>query len=74
MGTFLGVPIIRITEHWGLFWGPPVLGNYHIHPQNSACSDGASARSPLLLERRPSWQLLALGSPEFSAVAAGTCQ
>ena len=29
-GTFLGVPIIRITVFWGLYWGPPILGNYHI--------------------------------------------
>ena len=37
MGTFLvgfrvqgsGVPIIRIIEYWGLYWAPPVLGNYH---------------------------------------------
>ena len=26
-GTFLGVPIIRII---GLYWGPPILGNYHM--------------------------------------------
>ena len=30
MGTFLGVPIIRTIIFWGLYWGPPVLGNYHI--------------------------------------------
>ena len=29
-GTFLGVPIIRIIVFWGLYWGPPILGNYHI--------------------------------------------
>ena len=29
-GTFLGVPISRILVFWGLYWGPPVLGNYHI--------------------------------------------
>ena len=29
-GTFLGVPIIRIIEFWGLYWGPLILGNYHI--------------------------------------------
>ena len=23
-GTFLGVPIIRITVFWGLHWGPPI--------------------------------------------------
>ena len=28
-GTFLGVPIIRITVFAGLYWGPPILGNYH---------------------------------------------
>ena len=25
-GTILGVPILRII----VFWGPPILGNYHI--------------------------------------------
>ena len=30
-GTFLGVPIIRIIIFWGLYWGPHILGNYHIH-------------------------------------------
>ena len=29
-GTFLGVPIIRIIIYWGLYWGPLILGNYHI--------------------------------------------
>ena len=29
-GTFLGVPIIRTIAFWGLYWGPPILGNYHI--------------------------------------------
>ena len=29
-GTFLGVPIVRIIVFWGLYWGPPILGNYHI--------------------------------------------
>ena len=29
-GTFLGVPIIRTVVFWGLYWGPPILGNYHI--------------------------------------------
>ena len=30
MGTFLGVPILRIIVYWGLYWGLPILGNYHI--------------------------------------------
>ena len=29
-GTFLGVPIIRIIVFWGLYWGPLILGNYHL--------------------------------------------
>ena len=29
-GTLLGVPIIRIKVFWGLYWGPPIYGNYHI--------------------------------------------
>ena len=32
-GTFLKVPIIRIIVYWGLYWGPPILGNYQIHFQ-----------------------------------------
>ena len=30
MGTFLGVPIIRTIEYWGLYLGTLILGNYHI--------------------------------------------
>ena len=30
MGTFLGVPIIRSIVFWGLYWGPLILGNYHV--------------------------------------------
>ena len=29
-GTIWGVPIIRIIVFWGLYWGPPILGNYHM--------------------------------------------
>ena len=29
-GTILGVPIIRIIVFWDLYWGPLILGNYHI--------------------------------------------
>ena len=29
-GTILGVPIIRTIVFWGLHWGPPILGNYHM--------------------------------------------
>ena len=25
-----GIPIIRTIAFWGLYWGPPILGNYHI--------------------------------------------
>ena len=25
----LGVPIIRTIIFWGLYGGPPILGNYH---------------------------------------------
>ena len=26
----MGVPIIRTVVFCGLYWGPPVLGNYHL--------------------------------------------
>ena len=29
-GTILGVPIIRIIIYWGLYWGPPIYGNYRL--------------------------------------------
>ena len=29
-GTILGVPIIRTVVFWVLYWGPFILGNYHI--------------------------------------------
>ena len=29
-GTLLGVPIKRTIIFWGLYWGPPILGNYQI--------------------------------------------
>ena len=29
-GTILGVPIKRTIVFWGLYWGPLILGNYHI--------------------------------------------
>ena len=27
---FWGVPIVRTLVFWGLYWGPLILGNYHI--------------------------------------------
>ena len=29
---YWGVPIVRIIVFVGLYWGPRVLGNYHIIP------------------------------------------
>ena len=29
-GIFLGVHIIRTIVFWGLYWGSPIVGNYHI--------------------------------------------
>ena len=29
--TLLGVPRIRTIVYWGLYWGPRIQGNYHIH-------------------------------------------
>ena len=28
--TFWGVPNIRTIVFWGLYWDPPILGNYQI--------------------------------------------
>ena len=36
-GTFLGIPIIRIIAFWGLYWGPLILGNYHVEHASGLC-------------------------------------
>ena len=36
LGTFLGVPIIRTIVFWGLYWGPPILGNYQVKRQSGS--------------------------------------
>ena len=35
--TFLGVPITRTIVCWGLYWGPRILGNYHIAAHEFIC-------------------------------------
>ena len=38
-GTFLGVPIIRTVVFLRLYWGSPILGNYHIfNSPQATCS------------------------------------
>ena len=32
-GTILGAPITRITVFGGLYWGPLILGKYHVQNQ-----------------------------------------
>ena len=27
---FFGSPIVRTIGYWGLYWGPPIWGNYHV--------------------------------------------
>ena len=29
-GTILGVPTLRTIVFWSLYWGSPILGNYHV--------------------------------------------
>ena len=43
-GTFLGVPILRTLVFWGLYWGPPIWGNYPVsnHLINSLLAPIAS--------------------------------
>ena len=33
--SFFGVYIIRTEVLWGLYWGPPIEGNYHINLASS---------------------------------------
>ena len=30
LGVPFGVLIIRTIVYWGLYWGPFILGNYHV--------------------------------------------
>ena len=34
LGYHSGIPIIRIKVFWGLYWVPPILGNYDIPYHN----------------------------------------
>ena len=43
MGTFLGVPIIRIIDFGVYIGGPRILGNYHI----GDVGIGQSSKTPL---------------------------
>ena len=40
--TLLGVPIIRTIVFWGLYWGPLILGNYHMSLQLKAAAMSVS--------------------------------
>ena len=53
-GTFLGFPITRTIVFWGLYWGPLILGNYHI------LSHHCRQLSALMLDRKKAVQS---GSP-----------
>ena len=45
--TSLGVPIIRTIVFWGLYWGPLILGNYHmecVSPRGGEVRKGTSKK------------------------------
>ena len=44
-GTILGVPIIRTIVFWGLYWGPLILGNYHMFDSRESCMCGGRVPS-----------------------------
>ena len=69
-GTILGVPGIRTIVFWGLYWGPPILGNYQM---------SKSLRAPVFgvwRAGRKSGGLKGLGSRSLAAlhVALGALQ
>ena len=33
--------MIRTIVYWGLYWGPPVLGNYHLGDSVGDCYRGS---------------------------------
>ena len=41
-GTIVGAPIMRTIVYWGLYWGPPILGNSHISNGESISFEAAS--------------------------------
>ena len=45
VGPSLVVRIIRVIVFWGLFWGPPVLGNYNfcLEAKSAGLSDRTAA-------------------------------
>ena len=50
---FLGVLIIRTIVNWGLYWDPPILGNYHIEQHTSSCCFRLCKRNEIPHRRGP---------------------
>ena len=55
-GTLLGVPILRIIVYWGLYWGTPIFGNYHV------CFSVYDLRKSCELEGRVTFHFMVLGT------------
>ena len=51
----MGIPTIRIIVFWGLYWGPPVLGNYHMGYLIYCPLSPATARFPFHRVLKPNW-------------------
>ena len=68
-GTILGVPIIRTIVYLGLYWGPLILGNYHVAFPGQALQQWDSCASQSWLQmikssateagqnQKPTWRL-----------------
>ena len=45
-GTILGVLTIGMVVFWGLYWGPLILGNYHVSSYIAAVYSAARHPKP----------------------------
>ena len=47
----LGVPIIRTIVFWGLYWGPLILGNYHVPDDHKTkCAEDRETKERMISE------------------------
>ena len=68
-GYHFGVPAVRTVVFWGLYWDPPILGNYHIMRILAPCM--GTPISAKTLNPKPS-RLSESSTPSESATASSS--
>ena len=67
LGVPFGVPIIRTVVYLGLYWGTPILGNYHICYHRYECGYRQEGHLVFPEEQRPAEDRAAACRPALHA-------